>query len=93
MKRKDAADVYYVRVQPIDPGDGPTRQSDVIHETGPILSITSAQRAGPADLLADYPDVIMKWRIYCRHSTDTSTVRIAGEENRFVIVGPPPMGP
>lgn len=93
--RKDGANVYYVKVEPVVAGTGPTWQSDVIHETGPIVSLPSTMRLDLANRLAgsSYVDKAMRWRVYCRCDRDTSPAWMEGQENRFVIGGTPPAFP
>ena len=94
-QRKSGADVYYVKVEPVQPGQGPTWQSDVIYETGPTVSLPASARADLASVLSNsaYADKTMKWKVYCRHQADTSQVWLAGEEARFTIGGAPPTYP
>ncbi|MGC8863578.1 MAG: hypothetical protein ACP5R5_12495, partial [Armatimonadota bacterium] len=91
-KRKDGADVYYVRVEPVVPGTGPIWQSSIIYETGPTVALPAAMRADLANLLSNpsYADVTMKWTVYCRHQGDTSPAWLAGQEARFIVGGTPP---
>lgn len=93
--RKDGGDVYYVRVEPIVPGKGPTWQSSLIYETGPIVSLTSSQRTELAAALnnPNYADQAMRWRVYCRHQADTSPAWTVGQEARFIVGVPPPDSP
>jgi len=91
-RRKDGADVYYVKVEPVVPGTGPVWQSSTIYETGPTVSLPAAMRADLANLLSNpsYADVTMRWKVYCRHQADTSPAWVEGQEARFVIGGTPP---
>ena len=93
--RKDGADVYYVRIEPVVPGTGPTWQSPVIYETGPIVSLPAGMRTDLANLLSNsaYADKVMRWVVYCRHQSDTSPAWLAGQEARFVIGNAPPNFP
>ena len=94
-KRKDGADLYYMLVEPIEPGKGPTWQSPNIYETGPIVALPASMRTDLANLLSNpsYADRTMRWRVYCRHQGDTSAAWVAGQEARFIIGGTPPSFP
>jgi hypothetical protein len=93
--RKDGADVYYARVEPVVPGTGPTWQSALIYETGPTVSLPAGMRSDLANLLANpaYADKVMRWVVYCRHQADSSPAWLAGQEARFVIGSAPPNFP
>ncbi|MCE5199678.1 MAG: hypothetical protein ABFD54_11895 [Armatimonadota bacterium] len=90
--RKDGADIYYVKVEPVIPGSAPSwnNMSSPIYETNPTISLPAAQRISLAATLANYSEKVMKWTVYCRHISDTSQAWVQGEENRFVISGLPP---
>ncbi|OFX17044.1 MAG: hypothetical protein A2Z18_01985 [Armatimonadetes bacterium RBG_16_58_9] len=89
---KDGGDIYYMKVEPVVPGTGPTWQSQQIYETGPTVILPTAQQSALANLLnnAAYVDEVMKWRVYTRHQGDTSSGWVVGEDNRFRIGGTPP---
>lgn len=93
--RKDGADQYYVVVEPVVAGTGPswTNLSSPINETGPTVSLSAAQRVALATALNSYPGVIMKWTVYCRHEADSGDGWYKGDENRFEIGGIPPDQP
>jgi len=93
--RKDGADLYYMKVEPVQPGTGPTWQSQPFYETGPIVSLPDGERIQLANALSNsrYAGVTMKWRVYCRHSGDTSPAWREGQENRFIIGATPPSFP
>jgi len=93
--RKDGADLYYIKVEPVEPGKGPTWQSQQFFETGPIVSLPDSMRIELANTLANsrYAGVTMRWRVYCRQSRDTSPAWREGQENRFVIGSIPPSFP
>ena len=90
--RKDGADIYYVQVEPVIPGTGPTWKSSTIYETGSIVSLPDDQRTALANALSDtkYDNVVMRWRVYCRHQEDTSKAWIQGDEIRFTVQAMPP---
>ncbi|MGQ9455975.1 MAG: hypothetical protein ACUVRS_02495 [Armatimonadota bacterium] len=94
-KRKDGADMYQILVEPVQPGTGPTWQSPIIYETGPVVSLPTSARIELASMLSNsaYADKTMKWRVYCRHQEDTSLAWVKGQEARFVIGGMPPTYP
>lgn len=93
--RKDGADLYYVKVEPVEAGTGPTWQSREFTESGPIVYLPSALRTELAGVLANarYAGVTMRWRVYCRHSTDSSPAWREGQEARFTIGETPPSLP
>lgn len=94
-KRKDGADVYYMVVEPVQPGTGPSWQSPLIYESGPTISLPASARIELASVLSNsaYADKTMKWRVYCRHQADTSPAWVKGQEARFVVGGMPPLYP
>ena len=88
--RKPGADVYYMTVE-----SSPNVliwKSDPIYENGPIIILPDAQRLNLASRLTNYSEKVLKWRVYCRNSQDTSPIWIKGEESRFEL-GPVPQGP
>jgi hypothetical protein len=93
--RKDGADQYYVLVEPVIAGTGPTwtNLSSPINETGPTVSLPATQRIALATALNSYPGVVMKWTVYCRHEADTGDGWYKGAENRFEISSLPPDEP
>ncbi|MHB9035312.1 MAG: hypothetical protein ACYC64_01505 [Armatimonadota bacterium] len=93
--RKLGADVYYVKVEPVIPGTGPTwdNLASPIYETGPVVSLPAALRTSLASALSLYPGRVMKWAVYCRHQADTSPAWYQGAENRFEISSLPPSTP
>jgi hypothetical protein len=94
-RRKDGADIYYMVVEPIEPGKGPTWQSQPIYETGPTVALPASMRTDLANLLSNpaYADRTMRWRVYCKHQGDSSPAWLAGQEARFIIGGTPPPFP
>ncbi len=94
-KRKDGADIYYVLVEPVEPGKGPTWQSPTIYETGPTVALPASMRTDLANVLSNpaFADRTMKWKVFCRHQSDTSPAWMAGQEARFIIGGTPPSFP
>lgn len=92
---KDGADVYYMTVEPVIPGTGPTWKSPTIYGTSVTVELPTAVRTELATLLSNsaYADKTMKWRVFCRNQSDTSGAWRQGEENRFVIGGTPPSSP
>ena len=93
--RKDGADEYQVRLEPVIAGTGPTWQSSIIHETGPIVELSDSDRLTLASLLNNsaYVDNVMMWQVLCRNSTDTPSSEpwpAWGDENRFRIGSVPP---
>jgi hypothetical protein len=93
--RKLGADVYYVQVDPVIPGTGPSwnNMASPVYETSPIVSLPAAQRISLANALLLYPGKVMKWRVYCRHQSDTSQAWYQGDESRFEISSLPPGAP
>lgn len=93
--RKDGGNVYFISVEPIMPGTGPTWQSSIIYETGPIVSLPTDQRDALANLLAAAAQqgAVMRWRVFCRNTSDTALHWVKGEENRFSIGFVPPGTP
>ncbi|MFQ3549432.1 MAG: hypothetical protein SNJ70_06740, partial [Armatimonadota bacterium] len=92
---KDGGNQYYILVQPVVPGTGPTWQSQVIYSTGSVVELPAAQRQQLATILNDsrYDDVAMRWFVFCRHDGDTSQSWYRGVETRFTIGGTPPSFP
>lgn len=93
--RKDGGNIYYVLVEPVVPGTGPTWQSSIIYETGPVISLPTDQRDALASRLAaaGREGAVMRWRVFCRNTADTDPSWVRGEENRFVIGSIPPGTP
>jgi len=90
------ADVYYVKVEPVEPNKGPIWQSDPIYyQTGTTVSLPDSMRLKLADALSHsaYIDSVMKWKVYARHQSDTSQAWVEGQESRFIIGGMPPGTP
>lgn len=90
---KAGADIYYVKVEPVIPGNAPSYQSSNVYATGPTVKLPQSERTKLATILSGYPDKVMKWRVYCRHQADTSQAWVEGEDNLFTIIGTPPGRP
>lgn len=92
---KDGADIYYMSVEPVIPGTGPTWTSPHLYATGTTVSLTPSARSSLAQALNNsaYSDQTMKWYVYCRNQGDTSPAWNKGEKNMFVIGGTPPPAP
>jgi len=95
-QRKEGADQYYVVADPVIPGRGPHYQSPTIYALSNEIGLPDAERQALAALLSANPnfaDQVMKWKVYCRNSADTSQQWIEGQENRFIIGLTPPGTP
>lgn len=90
---KAGADIYYVKVEPVIPGSAPSFQSGTVYATGPTVRLPQSERTKLATILSGYPDKVMRWRVYCRHSTDTSQAYVPGEDNLFKVISTPPARP
>jgi hypothetical protein len=98
--KKQGANAYYVVVEPINPGTVGTFDSrqvgGLIYESGPTIELTAAQRLNLANFLINSnlsTDVVLKWRVFCRNTTDTSPLFTVGEEGRFTVNEVPPSTP
>lgn len=98
--KKAGANAYYVLVEPINPGTVGTFDSrqigGVIYEGADMVELTTAQRQNLADFLLKSrltTDTVLKWRVFCRNTSDTSPVFTAGEEGRFTVNEVPPDTP
>lgn len=98
--KKQGANAYYVLVEPINPGTVGTFDSrtvgGLIYESGPTVELTAAQRLNLANFLISSSlstDVVLKWRVFCRNTTDTSPLFTVGEEGRFTVNEVPPNTP
>ena len=90
---KAGADIYYMKVEPVIPGNAPSWQSSNVYATGPTIKLPQSERTKLATILSGYPDKVMRWRVYCRHQADTSQAWVEGEDNLFKIIGTPPGRP
>ncbi len=98
--KKQGANAYYIVVEPINPGTVGTFDSrqvgGLIYESGPTIELTAAQRLNLANFLISSnlsTDVVLKWRVFCRNTTDTSPLFTVGEEGRFTVNEVPPSTP
>ena len=85
--RKPGANLYYMTVSS---GSTQIWKSGEIEETGPVVTLGQAMRLDLASRLTNYTDQILKWRVYCRNSADTSPGWVMGEESRFELGPNPP---
>lgn len=90
---KAGADVYYISVEPVQPGAAPPFKSDAIYATGPVVKLPDSERKRLASTISSYAGTVMRWRVYCRHKDDTSQAWFEGDENLFQVVGVPPGQP
>ncbi len=97
--RKDGATVYYMRVDPVVPGTIASWSSmpyGLIYESGATIELSAAQRTALVDFLTRSrisSDTVLKWKVFCRNTGDSSPAWTAGEEGRFRIGETPPPSP
>lgn len=90
---KAGADIYYISVEPVQPGAAPQFKSDTIYATGPVVKLPDSERKRLATTISSYAGKVMRWRVYCRHKNDTSQAWFEGDENLFQVDGMPPEQP
>ena len=97
--RKDGANAYYITVEAVTPGvtgKFNSRTYGLIMEQGPIVELPANIRTALADFLSRSSitsDTVLKWTVYSRNTTDTSTAFTKGEEARFRVGDTPPPQP
>lgn len=93
--RKDGADLYYMRVEPVLPGIAAPWSSSTYYATGPTISLSEADCMALAYRLqgASAPGAVLRWVVLCKHSTDTDQSWVLGDDNLFTVADPPPVPP
>ena len=85
---KDGADIYYMTVT--DSSKRVIWKSGEIEQNGQVVALTDPMRLDLASRLINYSGQIMKWRVYCRNSGDTSPGWVEGQESKFELGLNPP---
>ena len=86
-QRKEGADQYYIKVEPVTPGAAPPWQSLAFNDSNYSIMLPMADQSFLAFLLNNpaYEWVDMRWRVYCRNTLDTSPGWVVGEQSVFTI--------
>ncbi len=93
---KAGANQYYILVEPVTPGTGPTWPSPAFYEPGDVVQLPMSSQTTLAARLSEAIDpnaeegVNMKWRVFCRSTADTSPGWVEGQESVFTVFPPPP---
>jgi hypothetical protein len=97
--RKEGATVYYMTVDSVVPGIIGSFSSlpfGLIYDTGAVIELSAAQRTALVDFLTRSrisSDTVLKWKVFCRNTADTSPAFTAGEDGRFTVGETPPPPP